>query len=299
MALLIGSHTSISGGYYRAVEAAGKLGMKTCQIFTKNANQWRGKPIEESDVQRFDEAVKTYGLSKIISHTSYLINLASPNSELWQKSVEALADEWQRAEKLHLSGLVMHPGSATDGDATAGLKRIQEGIRSAHKMAAPKKSVLLLENTAGQGTALGWKIEHLAAIIDGLSRPKYVGICLDSCHAHAAGYDLADIEGADKLATEFDQFSLLDHIRAIHLNDSKKAAGSRVDRHEHLGIGTITTEGIRRFINHTAFRDVPMYLETEKGNDEEGQDWDAVNMEFACRLYAPNALPTGSVVKQT
>ncbi len=292
MALLIGSHTSIAGGYYHAVKAAAKLGMKTCQIFTKNANQWQGKPIEESDIQRFDDAVKASGLTKLISHTSYLINLASPNAELWDKSVAALAEEWNRAEKLHLEGLVMHPGSATDKDEAAGLERIRTGILSAHKMAAPKTSVLLLENTAGQGTALGWKIEHLAALIDGLGRPSYVGICLDSCHAHAAGYDLAAFDGADKLAAEFAKFSLLGHIRAIHLNDSKKAAGSRVDRHEHLGNGTITTEGIRKFINHAAFRDVPMYLETEKGNNEDGRDWDAVNMEFACQLYSSIAPAT-------
>ncbi len=286
MALLIGSHTSIAGGYYRAAEAAGKLGMKTCQIFTKNSNQWRGKPIELSDVQRFEEAVKEYGLTNVISHTSYLINLASPSPELWQKSVDALVDEWQRAELLHLVGLVMHPGSATDGDEEAGLERIRKGIQKAFDAAAPKQARLLLENTAGQGTALGWKMEHLAALIDGLNRPRYLGICLDSCHAHAAGYDLAAPDGTDRLVEEIDRWKLRDRIHAIHLNDSKKPAGSRVDRHEHLGAGTLTSDGIQRFINHSAFRKLPMYLETEKGENEEGRDWDAVNMDFALQLYS-------------
>lgn len=285
MALLIGSHTSIAGGYYRAAETAAKLGMKTCQLFTKNSNQWRGKPILDSEIKQFDKTVKESGLAHLISHTSYLINLASPNPELWQKSVDALADEWQRAEQLHLTGLVMHPGSATDGDETAGMKRIQKGIQAAYGIANPQGSTLLLENTAGQGTALGWKIEHLAKLIDSLDRPSYIGICLDSCHAHAAGYDLSLPKGTENLVAEFEKFSLLDRIHAIHLNDSKKIAGSRVDRHEHLGMGSITPDGIGRFINHKAFRDVPMYLETEKGNDTEGRDWDTVNMEFACQLY--------------
>lgn len=286
MALLIGSHTSIAGGYYRAAETAGKLGMKTCQIFTKNSNQWRGKPIGPSDVERFDETVKEYGLKELISHTSYLINLASPSPELWQKSVDALIDEWCRAEQLQLVGLVMHPGSATDGDEEAGLQRIRSGIEKAFQAAAPKQARLLLENTAGQGSALGWKMEHLAALVDGLNRPNYIGICLDSCHAHAAGYDLAALDGTDRLVAEIDRWKLRDRIHAIHLNDSKKPAGSRVDRHEHLGAGTLTSEGIRRFINHPAFRNLPMYLETEKGENDEGRDWDAVNLEYALQLYS-------------
>jgi deoxyribonuclease IV len=292
MALLIGSHTSIAGGYYLAAQAAGKLGMKTCQIFTKNSNQWRGKPIESTDVQRFDEAVAEFGLTRVISHTSYLINLASPSRELWEKSVEALVDEWQRAEKLHLVGLVMHPGSATDGDVEAGLARIQQGIQKAFQAAAPQQAKLLLENTAGQGTALGWNMEQLATLIDGLDGPDYLGICLDSCHAHAAGYDLAAADGTERLVEEIDRWKLRKRLEAIHLNDSKKPAGSRVDRHEHLGAGTLTSDGLRRFINHPAFRDLPMYLETEKGHDEEGRDWDAVNMEFAQQLYS--AVPTKS-----
>ena len=285
MSLLIGSHTSISGGYFKAVEAAAKFGMKTCQIFTKNSNQWRSKSITDSDVEQFDLSVKANEFVKIISHTSYLINLASPKEDLWDKSVEALADEWQRAERLHLDGLVMHPGSATDGDALAGIARIVAGVKKAHSIANPKSSILLFENTAGQGTALGWKIDQLAAIFDSLERPHYIGICLDSCHAHAAGYDLSTIDGTELLVEAFSKHSLLGSIRAIHLNDSKKPAGSRVDRHEHLGFGTITEEGLSRFISHPAFRNLPMYLETEKEVDSNGRDWDEINMETALKLY--------------
>ncbi len=285
MTLLIGSHTSIAGGYFRAIEEAGKFGMRTCQIFTKNNNQWRGKAIETADIDRFNAAIATHGLSTVISHTSYLINLASPNPELWEKSVAALVDEWQRAELLGLDGVVMHPGSATDGDVSAGIDRIQRGIARAFETAAPQRAKLLLENTAGQGTALGWRFEQLGEMLDQLERPPYLGICLDTCHAHAAGYDLSDPEGTEKLVKELKRYQLTGHLRAIHLNDSKKPAGSRVDRHEHLGYGTITRSGFEQFINHQVFRSLPMYLETEKGENEAGEHWDAVNMAFAQGIH--------------
>jgi deoxyribonuclease IV len=282
---LIGSHTSTSGGYFRAAEIAGELGMRTCQIFTKNNNQWKAKPITEPEIEKFLAVVAQHHLVAPISHTSYLINLASPNDELWQKSVEALAEEWQRAELLKLDGLVMHPGSATDHDEAAGLERIQRGIAAAYRAAQPKHAKLLLENTAGQGSALGWKLEHLAAIRDALEAPDYLGLCLDSCHAHAAGYDLSDEDGVARLMADFDNHGLTQRILAIHLNDSKKAAGSRVDRHEHLGQGTITRDGIGRFINHPSLCHLPMYLETEKGINDDGEDWDAVNLRVARELF--------------
>jgi deoxyribonuclease IV len=282
---LIGSHTSASGGYFRAAEIAGELGMRTFQLFTKNNNQWNARPITEPEIERFRNSVSQYGLVSPISHTSYLINLGSPNEELWKKSVDALAEEWRRAELLQLDGLVMHPGSATDKDEVAGLDRIQRGIRQAFDLAKPKQAKLLLENTAGQGTALGWKLEHLAVIRDALDNPNYLGICLDSCHAHAAGNDLSQEDGVDNLMNDFKQLGLTSLIRAIHLNDSKKPASSRVDRHEHLGLGTIKRDGIARFINHPDLRRLPMYLETEKGTNDDGEDWDAVNMRVACDLY--------------
>jgi deoxyribonuclease-4 len=278
---LIGSHTSASGGYFRAAEIAGTLGMKTFQLFTKNNNQWKAKPITEVEIERFAEAVERYRLVQPTAHTSYLINLGSPEAELWKKSIEALAEEWRRAELLGLTGLVMHPGSATDKDEQAGLTRIRKGIVEAYQIAEPKRVKLLLENTAGQGTALGWQPEHLAAIRDELGRPEYLGLCLDSCHAHAAGYDLSTVDGLDRLMADFDRLELTQSLRAIHLNDSKKPAGSRVDRHEHLGQGTIGEAGLARFINHPSLRDLPMYLETEKGINDDGEDWDAVNLRAA------------------
>ncbi len=220
--LLIGSHTSASGGYYRAAEIAGELGMKTFQLFTKNNNQWKAKPITEPEIEKFLATVDEYSLVQPVSHTSYLINLGSPDPDLWKKSVDALVEEWRRAELLKLTGLVLHPGSATDKDEQAGLDRIRRGIREAHEAVAPKTTKLLLENTAGQGTALGWQLEQLAAIRDELDRPSYLGVCLDSCHAHAAGYDLSQFDGVDQLMADFDKYELTPVIYAIHLNDSKK-----------------------------------------------------------------------------
>jgi deoxyribonuclease-4 len=285
--LLIGSHTSTAGGYHRAAEIAGQLGMRTVQLFTKNNNQWKAKPISEEEAGRFLAAIERYTLVRPISHSSYLINLASPNPELWNKSVDSLAEEWRRAETLQLDGLVLHPGSATDHDEEGGLARIRRGILAAHEQAGPQRAHLLLENTAGQGSALGWKLEQLAAIYDGLERPAYLGLCLDSCHAHAAGYDLSQAEGLERLIDDFRRLGLLDVIEAIHLNDSKKGVGSRVDRHEHLGQGTLTPAGLARFINHPALRRLPMYLETEKGVNSDGEDWDAVNMRYALELFQP------------
>jgi deoxyribonuclease IV len=287
---LIGAHTSTAGGYFRAAELAGEFDMRTFQLFTKNNNQWKAKPILAEEAEKFVEAVERYRLVRPIAHTSYLINLASPNPELYEKSIAALVEELRRAELLKLDGLVMHPGSATDNDELAGLKRIADGIRIAMDQAAPTRVHLLLENTAGQGSALGWKFEHLSSIHRQLANSKFVGFCLDSCHAHAAGYDLSQSDELIRLVAEAERWRILDSIEAIHLNDSKKGAGSRVDRHEHLGKGTITSTGLKAFISHPAFRSLPMYLETEKGQNENGEDWDAINLRVARQLFSESQL---------
>jgi len=228
-------------------------------------------------------------LAQPISHASYLINLASPKPDLWQKSVDSMVDEIQRARYLNLAGVVMHPGSATDGDREAGLDRIARGIDAIFERVfadSPDSQVkLLLENTAGQGNALGWQIADLTEIFRRAEASEWLGICIDSCHSHAAGYDLASHGGLDRLVDELGVDSLIGSVAAIHLNDSKKPAGSRVDRHEHLGLGHLTLDGIARFINHPAFHLLPMVLETEKGLDEDGVAWDLKNMEVARKLY--------------
>ena len=278
MSSMLGSHMSIAGGYYKSVEAAHQMGCDCVQLFTKNNNQWKAKPITEGEVSLFRERLKELNVAHPLSHASYLINLASPDDVLWNKSIEAMAIEWERAEQLGLDGVVVHPGAFVTSDEASGLRRIAEAIPKIHKLVRPKQSWMLLENTAGQGSCLGWNMEQLATMLEG-SRDKYpVGICLDTCHAHAAGYDMSQAAGLKKLVAELESFGLTSLVRAIHLNDSKRELGSRVDRHEHIGHGTITLAGFQRFLKHPAFKKLPMYLETEKGQTEEGEEWDMVNL---------------------
>ena len=274
----LGAHMSIAGGYYKAVEAAAEYGMDVVQLFTKNNNQWAAKPITESDCSLFQESLKRTGVSRPLSHSSYLINLASAKDELWQKSVDSMVVEWRRAELLGLDGVVMHPGSFVDSTAEAGLEKIVKGIERIHSEVAPKNAWLLLENTAGQGSHLGWNMEQLGWLLERTGEAMQVGVCLDTCHAHAAGYDFSTAEGFKAWDKEAKKYNVIGAIRALHLNDSKKGCGSRVDRHEHIGHGTIGLEGFRRVLNHKALKKFPMYLETEKGTNDDDEEWDAINL---------------------
>lgn len=279
MTFTFGSHCSIAGGYYKAIEEAHSVGCECVQIFTKNNNQWKAKPITEDEVHKFRTKLDELEIVQPLSHASYLINLASPDDELWNKSIEAMVIEWQRAEQLGLIGVVVHPGAFVSSNEQAGLLRIRKALPKIYKLAKPKSSFLLLENTAGQGSCLGWNMEQLGYLLEESGADLKVGVCIDSCHAHSAGYDLSTPAGLKKLIAEGTQYNVLEHVRAIHLNDSKREAGSRVDRHEHIGFGTLTLEGIQRFIKHKAFKNLPMYLETEKGDAEDGRPWDVVNLE--------------------
>lgn len=280
----LGAHMSIAGGYYKAVEAAAEYGMDVVQLFTKNNNQWAAKPISESDCSLFKESLMRTGVSRPLSHSSYLINLASPKDELWQKSVESMVVEWQRAELLGLDGVVMHPGSYVDSSPEAGLERIAQAIGEIFAKVAPKNTWLLLENTAGQGSNLGWNMEQLGWLLERSGEGMQVGVCLDTCHAHAAGYDFSTADGFKAWDKEAKKYKVMDAIRALHLNDSKKGCGSRVDRHEHIGLGTIGLEGFRRVLNHKTLKKFPMYLETEKGTNEDDEEWDAINLRVLKEL---------------
>ena len=275
---LFGSHLSIAGGYYKAVNAAAELGMDAVQIFTKNNNQWAAKPLSDDDVRLFREAIERTGIQQPVAHDSYLINLASPDDVLWQKSIDAFVIELQRAETLGLMGVVMHPGSYVSSDEQSGLERIVKALDLAHR-ATPKFKVLtLLETTAGQGTNLGAKFEHLAWIIERLKHPNRVGVCIDSCHIFAAGYPLGSDDEYAATMKQFDELVGLDRIRCFHLNDSKKPQGSRVDRHEHIGEGFLGLEPFRHLVNDRRFAELPMYLETEKC-ERDGRPMDAINLE--------------------
>jgi deoxyribonuclease-4 len=194
--------------------------------------------------------------------------------------------EWQRAEQLGLDGVVMHPGAFVDSTEELGMQRIVDASQQIHERVAPKNAWLLLENTAGQGSCLGWNMEQLAWLLQRTGETMRVGVCLDTCHAHAAGYDFSSESGFKAWEREAKKLGVLDAIRALHLNDSKKGCGSRVDRHEHIGLGTIGREGFQRVLNHRVLKKLPMYLETEKGTTDEGEDWDAINLRALRELCA-------------
>jgi deoxyribonuclease-4 len=269
---------SIAGGYYKAVEAAAAFGMDVVQVFTKNNNQWRAAPIGDEDVRRFREALERTGVSHPLSHSSYLINLASPDDVLWRKSIEAFAVELERAERLGIAHVVLHPGSYTTGSEEAGLARVAEGLDEAFRSAGKIAAGCLLENTAGQGTNLGWRFEHLAEIRSRVKQPERVGVCIDTCHTFAAGYPLRTEKEYKATIKQLDSVLGLELVKAIHLNDSKREQGSRVDRHEHIGHGCLGLEPFRCLLHDRRFRKVPMYLETAKEDNADGEPWDAVNM---------------------
>lgn len=274
---LLGAHMSIAGGYYKAADAAGALGMETVQLFTKNNNQWRAKEITDEDVSLFRQSIETHGLKHPCSHASYLINMGSPDVELWQKSVDAYTHELERAEMLGLDGVVIHPGAAMDDTEAAGLKRIVKGVKECLKRTKGMKVQVWLEATAGQGSSLGCKFEHLAHILEKVDRPERMGVCIDTCHIFAAGYPLNTVEDCEQTFAKLDEVVGLDWVRAFHLNDSKKECGSRVDRHEHIGEGKIGITAFRWLLNQPRFQAHPMYLETKK-EKRHGEEMDAVNL---------------------
>jgi deoxyribonuclease IV len=280
---ILGAHMSIAGGYHRAVVEAQRCGCDCVQLFTKNNNQWRAKEITADDAAQFQRALAELAIVHPLSHSSYLINLASPDDVLWQKSTDGMVTELCRAEKLGIPYVVVHPGSHTTSSEEEGIAKVALALDMIHKLLPRAKSQVLLEITAGQGTNLGWKFSHLAAILAQTARPDRVGICFDTCHAFAAGYDLADRKAYQAMWREFDELLGLDRLKAIHLNDSKRELGSRIDRHEHIGRGRIGLEGFRHLLTDNRFRDVPMYLETPKENAEE-EPWDVINLRVLREL---------------
>jgi deoxyribonuclease-4 len=274
---ILGAHQSIAGGYYRAVEIAHANGCGCVQLFTKNTNQWRAKELVDDDVARFQDALKRLEIRHPIAHDSYLINLASPDEALWRKSVDALRVEMLRAERLGIPYVVTHPGAALASSEEAGLARVVQALDEIHQQTPGLRTKCLLETTAGQGTCLGWRFEHLAAILDGAGDPDRLGVCLDTCHVFAAGYPLSTPKQYRATMREFDRVVGLKQIKAIHLNDSKRELGSRVDRHTHIGEGKLGLDAFRLLLNDSRFGKVPMYLETPKGQ-RDGEELDIINL---------------------
>lgn len=270
---------SIAGGYYKAVEIARECTCDCVQVFTKNNNQWRAKPITADDQQRFGDAMQRLGIGHPTSHASYLINLASPDDELWKKSIDAMVVELQRAHLLGIPYVVVHPGSHTTSSEQAGLSRVVQGVDETLAQTSDIDTTILLENTAGQGSNLGWQFEQLATILSGVRNPDRVAVCFDTCHALAAGYPLAEPKQFKATMKSLDDTVGLSLVKAFHLNDSKRELGSRVDRHEHIGHGHLGLEPFRNLLNDRRFRQVPMYLETPKEkHPDSGEEWDVVNL---------------------
>jgi deoxyribonuclease-4 len=265
--MLFGAHCSTQGGVYMGLRRATSIGASCCQLFVKNNMQWYGKPYSEDDLPLYKKELAGIKFSDVFGHSGYLINLGAPPSTNRDHSLKSLTQEIELATNLGLPFLVMHPGAHLGAGEKEALKQIIKGLNEV--FAATKKSRvrIALENTAGQGTCLGYKMEHLAAIYDGVRKPERLGVCLDTAHFFAAGYDIRSPKGWDAAIGEVESLIGLEQIMAFHVNDSKTELGSRVDRHEHIGQGKIGIEGFRHIVNDARFEKVPGCLETPKGKE--------------------------------
>lgn len=300
---MFGSHLSIAGSLVNALDEAEKLKMDTVQIFTKNQQQWKAKPLDEAVVRDWRARVEAMGWDKdasgkaggrTVSHASYLINLGSPNDELWKKSIDLMTDEVERCERLGVPYLVHHPGAFTTSTREAGLARIAAAYGELFNRTGGYRTVSCLENTVGGGSNLGRDFGELAQlramILEATGDPGgRVGFCFDTCHAHAGGYDLSKPDTAAAAFAEWDSTCGLDHIRVLHLNDSKGEMGSRLDRHEHIGQGTIGIKGFGAVLSVPQFRDRPKILETPKGDSEGGTPFDTLNLRRLRKLVPGRA----------
>jgi deoxyribonuclease IV len=260
---------SVAGGVSKAVDRAVVHGCEALQVFTKNASQWRGKPLDPAEVRLFRERVEQAGIRPVVSHASYLINLATTFPLLREQSLAAFVDEIDRAEALGLLGVVIHPGTCTAGPDDEALGLIADAIRVAFKARPRAQTLVLLEHTAGQGRTLGHRFEHLAAVIRHLRGSRRVGVCLDTCHLVASGYDITTEAGYRDTFEQFDRLVGIERLKVFHGNDSKKPCGSRIDRHEHIGKGCIGLEPFRRLLHDPRFAGLPILIETEKSKGAE------------------------------
>ena len=280
---MFGSHLSIAGAMHKALLEAERLGFDTVQVFTKNQQQWKIRPLDDSVVADWRLHCDRLKYRLPVSHDSYLINLASPDDALRGKSIDLFIEELRRCALLRIPYLVAHPGAHMGEGEEAGLKRIAKSLDDIHAALPPDTNitdgvVTCLEITAGQGSSLGYKLEHLAEIIARVKAPDRLAVCFDTAHLFAAGYDFRGRK-YPSFMKRVEATVGVKRIKVWHLNDSKKELGSRVDRHEHIGRGTIGLEGFKPIVRDKAFKMVPKILETPKAKNEQGRDWDAVNLE--------------------
>lgn len=279
-----GAHVSTAGGLYKAFSRAEELGCEVMQVFTRNQRQWTPPALTDEAVSQWHQAREQSTVEAVAAHASYLINLASPEKDVWNRSIEALSDELVRCDRLSIPSLVVHPGSHMGAGIDAGIRRIVRALNRVHRTVSKTPARIALESTAGQGTSVGSRIEHLGGIVAQCKEPQRLAVCLDTCHLFAAGYDLSTGEGYDRLISELTDHLPETPVVALHLNDSIKPCGSHVDRHAHIGKGEIGRKAFARIVTDRRFRKVPMLLETPKGQDARGREFDRANLSVLRRL---------------
>jgi len=263
---------------HHALLKAEELGCEVVQVFTKNQQQWACKPLDPAAVGEWATHCKRLKFKHTVSHDSYLINLASPDDALWRKSIDLFVEEVRRCDQLGIPFLVTHPGAHVGSGEEAGLTRVAAGLDAVYARIPSRKVTVCLEITAGQGSSLGYRLEHLATVMEAVTSKMPLGVCLDTAHLFAAGYDFRGRKYA-KFRREVEVTVGVSRVKVLHLNDSKKELGSRVHRHDHIGLGKIGLDGFRPVVRDEAFASLPKILETPKEKDEQGREWDAVNLE--------------------
>jgi len=264
----IGVHVSIAGKIYEALERAKALGCNTIQIFSRNPRGWQIQSFDKSDLSKFSELKSRYNIAPVAVHIPYIINLATPDDELYRRSIAAYIDDVKRADLLGAEYFVTHLGSHKGSGEDNGINRFSKALAEILKKAKPK-TMILLENTAGSGDSIGYKFEHIQKIINSIGNSKKVGVCLDTAHAFEAGYDIKTKKGFKDTFSKFDRLIGLDRIKVVHFNDSLSLSGSHVDRHQHLGKGEIGIEALGRVINHPGLKDAAFIMETPKESDKD------------------------------
>ncbi|MBN1342668.1 MAG: deoxyribonuclease IV [Phycisphaerae bacterium] len=275
---------SIAGGVHHALVAAESVGCDCVQIFVKNQRQWSAPPIDPEELTRWRRARRRTAVSPVVAHATYLINLASPDKTMWRRSVDAFTEEIHRCAALRIRDVIIHPGSHKGAGLGAGVGQIVRALDEICQATADSGVRILLETTAGSGHGVGSRFEHLAEIIAGARQPRRLGVCLDTCHLFAAGYELRTPEGYERTLSELRRHIGLRRVRCIHVNDSKKGLGANVDRHEHIGMGKLGLRAFRLLVNDDRLARVPKILETPKGQDPRGRDFDKVNLAKLRRL---------------
>jgi deoxyribonuclease-4 len=285
--ILLGAHMSIANGMHMAFQRGAQIGCATIQVFVKNNTQWIGTPLTPEDIRLFKKEQERTAINPVVAHAAYLINLCARDPHTLKRSRRALIDELQRCEALGITALIFHPGAHLGAGVEDGIKRIAESITLVHERTPDVHVLTTLECTAGQGTAVGYRFEHLRRIIDLVEESKRMAVCLDTCHVFAAGYNISTEEGWESTLREFDEIVGLERLVAVHVNDSRRECGARVDRHEHIGKGKIGLAAFRMLMNDPRLSAIPKILETPKSDD---MHEDVENMRVL-RAFTDDAAP--------